>query len=357
MGKRTNTAKWIESRKRWQIKVQKDGIRKTFISSTPGRTGQREANAKADAWLDDGIEDQRLLVSISLDRFIESRRGTIAPESTDTESSRIDRWIRPYIGKKRIHTITEGDLQNILDQAGKKGLSKKSIMNIRSIIVLWIKYCRKNKYATLNPEFLEIPKGAPSKKKRILQPDSLKILFSADETELRGKMAFDRYIYAYRFAVLTGIRPGELLGLRWSDIIGDTVCLKRSINKDGRETDGKNGNAKRSFVLTDLAKAVIQAQRQISSTESVFGIESQSTFRHRWQKYCEVNKIQYVSLYELRHTFVSIAKGLSDGELRQLVGYSKNMDTYGVYSHEVQDDQLRTAEKLNDIWGKMVAGK
>lgn len=38
--KRTNTAKWIESRGRWQINVQKDGIRKTFVSSKPGRTGQ-----------------------------------------------------------------------------------------------------------------------------------------------------------------------------------------------------------------------------------------------------------------------------------------------------------------------------
>lgn len=49
--KRTNTAQWVESRNRWQINVQKDGIRKTFTSSKPGRTGQREANAKADKWL------------------------------------------------------------------------------------------------------------------------------------------------------------------------------------------------------------------------------------------------------------------------------------------------------------------
>ena len=38
--KRTNTAKWIESAHRWQINVQKDGVRKTFTSAKPGRTGQ-----------------------------------------------------------------------------------------------------------------------------------------------------------------------------------------------------------------------------------------------------------------------------------------------------------------------------
>lgn len=57
--KRTNTAKWVESAQRGQINVQKDGKRKTFTSTKPGRTGQREANAKADAWLDDGLVSRK----------------------------------------------------------------------------------------------------------------------------------------------------------------------------------------------------------------------------------------------------------------------------------------------------------
>lgn len=36
--KRTNTAVWMEKQKRWQIKVQKDGERRTFYSFKPGRT-------------------------------------------------------------------------------------------------------------------------------------------------------------------------------------------------------------------------------------------------------------------------------------------------------------------------------
>lgn len=53
MGRRTNTAVWLPNQNRWQIKVQKDGVRKTFTSAKPGRTGQREANRKADLWLDE----------------------------------------------------------------------------------------------------------------------------------------------------------------------------------------------------------------------------------------------------------------------------------------------------------------
>ena len=68
MKKRTNTAFWVEKEKRWCIAVQKNGTRKRFYSSTPGRTGQREANAKADAWLDDSIRDGRKKVSHPLCR-------------------------------------------------------------------------------------------------------------------------------------------------------------------------------------------------------------------------------------------------------------------------------------------------
>lgn len=43
-----------------------------------------------------------------------------------------------------------------------------------------------------------------------------------------------------------------------------------------------------------------------------------------------------ISLYELRHTFVSIIEdAISPAEMRRIVGHSKSMDTYGSYSHAV----------------------
>ena len=62
MSTRTNTAAWDEKRGHWRISVQKDGERKNFYSSTPGRTGQREANKKADRWLEGRQIERRLRV-------------------------------------------------------------------------------------------------------------------------------------------------------------------------------------------------------------------------------------------------------------------------------------------------------
>ena len=227
MGKRTNTAKWMENQHRWQINVQKDGVRRSFTSSKPGRTGQREANAKADAWLDDGIENS-LRVSAALNKYIASRVGIVAPETTETEKARIDLWIRPAIGFKKMDALVEGDLQKILDGAAKKGRSKKTISNIRGIIVQWLKFCRKNKITTLRPRIFREPQAAPKQKKNASCNQMLsRLLLESDTTVLRGQVTFDRYIYAYRFAVLTGIRPGELLGLRWEEYFRQLYCAKK----------------------------------------------------------------------------------------------------------------------------------
>lgn len=78
MGRRTNTAQWLPNQKRWQIKVQKDGQRRTFTSAKPGRTGQREANRKADAWLDDGICNTTKRCSEVWTEYLISVRATAA---------------------------------------------------------------------------------------------------------------------------------------------------------------------------------------------------------------------------------------------------------------------------------------
>ena len=76
MARRTITAVWNSTLKQWKIGVQKDGVRKYFYSGTPGRTGQREANAKADAWLDENIRGTNKKVSALYAERIEQLKLT-----------------------------------------------------------------------------------------------------------------------------------------------------------------------------------------------------------------------------------------------------------------------------------------
>lgn len=358
MGKRTNTAKWLEKQKRWQIKVQKDGERRTFTSSTPGRTGQREANAKADAWLDENIQGGIKRVQVYFDQWVESLKLTTSKGNWRPIVSRWENHIGPSIATKRLESLVEQDLQNVIDKAYSKGLSKKSLKSIMGDMRQFLKYCRKLNATKFNPENLTIPAAARNKEKTVLQPNDLVKLFNIDTSLYRGERIFDDHIYAYRFQVITGLRPGELIGLKWSDIKGDTVNVRRSINRDNEVTKGKNENAVRSFKLSVLARDAIESQRDLQLPgEQVFPVGTEAGHLKRWTRYCEANGITRTTLYEMRHTFVSVVKRLPPGLIKPVIGHAQNMDTFGVYGHALNDDADNTAKQINDVFTFLIKTK
>ena len=68
------------------------------------------------------------------------------------------------------------------------------------------------------------------------------------------------------------------------------------------------------------------------------------------QAYCTANGLTPCSLYELRHTFVSVVKTLPAGEVKDLVGHSEDMDTFGVYAHTLAGDAENTARAVNGVF-------
>lgn len=348
MGKRTNSAVWMEKEKRWKINVQKDGDRRSFYSSIPGRTGQREANAKADAWLDSKIERPPKTVKLAFDQYIESLKVSTSKGNWDKIVSMQRVWFAK-IGQKRFDSMTEQDWQDIIDKAHSAGLSKKTLSNMVSTIRSFLKYCRKKKWTCEFYENLAVPKGARLKGKTILQPDDLKKLFSCDQTFKNKKLRFEPYVYAFRFEVVTGLRPGELVGLQWEDLGVDYLDIKRSINRNGETTLGKNENAVRRVYLSDQAIELLELQRSLTGEDdSIFGISNQQHYYKSWKRYCNTNGITAISPYELRHTFVSVSQVLSEGEVKQVVGHSKNMDTFGIYGHEFAQGRRKIAQKISE---------
>lgn len=355
--RRTNTATWIESQQRWRIAVQKDNVRKWFYSRTPGKAGQRECNQKADDWLDGGIEaGQR--VDKAFELWYKELQKTTGFGNYRSIESRWRTWSAPVVGHMKIDKVNDYHLQQILNNASAAGLSKKTLQSIKGDLQQFFKWARKSRLTGFTPEFVEIPKSARYKGKTILTPEDLHKLFSIDTTIKRGKTVPDEFINAYRLLVLTGMRPGELLGLEWRDIDGLTVNIHRSINMQGKETKGKNENALRAFNLSEQAARVLDAQRAASTGKgSVFGIDREQYLFVRWKAYCAANGLTVCSLYELRHSFVSIVKSLPEGELKSLVGHSRSMDTYGQYSHVISGDAERTAADVTKAFNAVLGGE
>ncbi len=256
--------------------------------------------------------------------------------------------------------VNEQHLQQVINDCYRKGFAKKMLNNIRACMTAFIKYGRKCKAITLIVENVVVPRNATVKERTILQPDDLKALFQRDTVVMYNKEAYDLFVNAYRFEVATGLRPGEVVGLQWADIKGDIINLKRSINIHNETTKGKNNNAQRAFVLKPIDKIILAKQR--AKLEEL-GIKSdyvfpnrdgdylsQSTYGKRWVRYRDQAGLSKTSPYELRHTFVSVVKQLPVGLVKPLVGHSQDMDTFGVYGHEVAGEMQATAQMIHDIF-------
>lgn len=363
MSDRRARAAWSEREQRWKINVQTDGQRRTFTSTVKGPRGRVAAERKADEWLKNRLIGETTKCSILLDQYLENKKITTSEANYSKLRAYIDSYIRPAIGNKKISQVTEIDLQKIIDGAYskaaakwcKEGLSKKSLQNLRATITEFLKFCRLSKVTTLRPEGLSIPRGARRSSKTILPLDDLEKLFKSTKTSYYNKELEDWYIHAYRFAVLSGLRPGELLGLQWADIKGGILHVRRSINDKGLITDGKNENAHRNIAITPMMQSELDAQKQQLAEEEIEsewvfpswdGSQSiQQTYRKEWYRYRAYNKMaDKITPYELRHTYVSICDDMPIGLKKQVVGHSRSMDTEGVYSHKKAGDLERAGE-------------
>lgn len=361
--KRTNEARWIESRNRWQINVQSDGIRRTFASSTPGRKGKIECEKKADEWLDSRLTNETTRTDRVLDMWLDEVKKMTGISYWRTQESIVRVWIKPEIGHKKIGSVTENDLQSIINNAYRngnngEGMSDRMLRSIRSSIASFMKFCRGIPCSRLIPEHLTIPRGAKASVKTIASKDDLKTLFSVTTTTYYGKRVEDFYVHAYRFAVVTGLRPGELIGLQNRKISNGIMTIDQSINDIGEVTSGKNKNARRSQVLSDAALKVLQDQSAMLKRMGIIskyvfpekdgGCISQHNFRDYWKRYRIANGLSGAPTpYELRHTFVSIVDEMPTALKKMVVGHSRSMDTEGVYSHEKRGDKERSAKYID----------
>lgn len=357
---RKNEAVWIEKNNRWQIKVQKDGERKTFYSSLAGKKGKIEAEHKADAWLENLSDVSAPRFGMAFDDYLKYRKEFVSENMYINDKSIYENWIKKELQHRRIESLTLQDMQDCIDKAFKsKGLARKSLQNIRGVFTSFYKYCYKRKYRMENPQFIEIPRSAESKGKKILQPADVKKLFLEDTYKTHNKTELCFFIYAWRFLVVTGLRRGELCGLKVSDIKDGVISVKRSINERNQLTKGKNENAIRQFILTKQAIDVLKGQKKMLFDKGITSIwlfpsETGEMLQPRhfyklWKSYSKQHGMD-CSLHELRHTFISNAKADVPVQLlKSTIGHSASMDTYGQYGHEVDNDMKRTAKILNKV--------
>ena len=350
------TPKWIKKRHLWRILGQRNGIVKAFYSSTPGMKGKREVLDKYDEWLEFGGVTS-ITVSRCVELYLKDIEARLGKRDTWREAEIYTRlYVLPALGKSKMNNLTLRDWQSVLNdarpQSGRiKSLSHKTLTHLRAVLTGLHRFAYVNYYCDEWRGSLYIPQGHKKGERQILQPEDIARLFEPSSDWFAG---------AFKVMLLCGLRPGECLGIQERDIKNGILYVSRAINDDGEITQGKNKNARRAVPLPATAQQII-AETIARNREANFGTPwvfcnycgnpaSQDSVRKHWNR-LKAERGLPGTLYSLRHTFVSIVSSqthLAEGTIKELVGHSQSMDTFGTYKHAVAGE-LQTAADVIDL--------
>lgn len=150
-------------------------------------------------------------------------------------------------------------------------------------------------------------------------------------------------------AVLTGLRRGELLNLRWSDVDLPGRLLTVETNPTWKTKNGR----RRVIPLNETAALVLKSRFGKSASEYVFTLNdamlSQSRVSHTFKRYVREAKLENSRLrfHSLRHTFATwlTQSGVPIHEVQKLLGHSSVRVTE-IYSHLVAGELHTAVNKI-----------
>lgn len=150
---------------------------------------------------------------------------------------------------------------------------------------------------------------------------------------------------AVAFQIETGIRVGELLALKWSDVdierckmkIHATILNPQYTNKATYQDSPKSKSSNRAVPLTKKAIIILKNLKQRRTTEWVFEQDgkrySYQKLTYQTKKLCREAGVRYYGEHVFRHTFATNCyyKGIDVKILSKLMGHSSVQVTYNIY--------------------------
>ena len=293
----------------------------------------------------------------------------LRPSSLTNYTGFLDNQIsNDKIGSIKLNKLTTNDLQqfyNRMSESGRvqrkesqnkpKGLSAKSVRNIHCFISHAMNRAIDEKLISENPASRCILPKKEQKEIEILPLTDLQKFFE----EAKKSGVFELYFTE----LATGLRRGELLGLKWTDIDfnANSIYIQRQITRiDGevKESPLKTKNAYRQIIVpTEIGEILKQKkERENGFSEYVFSsptggpISPDSVLKmlHRVLKRAGLEKVRF---HALRHTFATLAlqNGVDVKTLSGLLGHYSagfTLDTYGHITPAMKQD---AAEKVGSF--------
>jgi integrase len=352
---------------RYWVETSQGPKRKTIYSKK--REEVAEALAKALAERANGLvfDDENVTIGEYLDTWLNgSVRGSVRQSTFDRYESAVRLHIKPALGRLKLKKLTPAHVQGFYQDRLDVGLAPASVNKLHTIL---------HKALSQAVKWTMVPRNvAGLVKPPRPNPAEMRVL-SAEETRRLLETAQGNKLQAlYVLAVTTGMRQGELLGLRWQDVDLEnaTVSVRRTLTKNGGRLllgEPKTTKSRRTINLTEAAVLALSEHltRQVDQIESlgdlyrdeglVFASEvgtlmNPSNLRKRsFARLLKKAHLPPIRFHDLRHTCATLllCRNVHPKYVQELLGHANIAITLDTYSHVIPGMGDHAARAMEDV--------
>lgn len=305
--------------------------------------------------------------NITLDEWMERwltsyAEPTLRPSTVTGYRSPINNHIRPTLGDKQLRSITRNDVQkfyNKLKQTkvrvhgceGNKNLADSMVRKIHMLLHEIMDAAVRSRLISQNPTSgTTIPKNNYPPMK-VLNEEQLEKFMAA----IRDEPMWYDFFYT---EITTGLRRGEICGLKWDDL--DETIGKLKVRRSIRVAPGgeleigetKTEKGTRSILLPPSTLHILKERRKSAVTEWIFPSlltpekpTSPNAAYHRLKDILKDAGLPDIRFHDLRHTFAThaLTSGVDAKTLSGILGHTNASFTLDTYTHVTTDMQKNAA--------------
>lgn len=353
------------------------------VTDLHGRRHKRSASTqrKAESLLRDLLTERDRLNGITSpkatfgDLMVKWRDTRLAAEqiAPATRKSKMWAYERAHreLASVTLTRLTTDRIEHALGRMADDGLSRESLIKVRSLIQQVCRFGERRSLLSRNPAAaVELPSGlAISDDGRALTPEQARLLLDS--------ASGDRLYALWCAMTMLGLRPGEALGLHWDqiDLEAERLDVRRTLRQgaDGLEIvdELKTVRSRRSLEMPELLTAGLRQRRTRQDEDRqragaawsthwdglVFTTQigtpiSPANLRREFRQLTNRCGLGDWSPNELRHTAVSLLshQGVPLERIADVVGHSGTRMTAKVYRHVVTASVAHAVDPMNELF-------
>jgi integrase len=306
-----------------------------------------------------------LVLADYLDRWLEdSVKDSVKQRTFENYAYVVRLHLAPTLGHLKIKALSPANVQGLYRSKLNSGLSRRTVQLIHTTLHKALKQAVR--WGLLPRNVTEAVTSPRPNKKEIhpLTPKEARTLLEAAKGE--------RFEALYVLAVTAGLRRGELLGLRWTDVDLERgyVQVRQQLirTRGGLTFTSPKGGKSRSVRLTTTAVKALQShrERQLEEKLRLAGLWNESGLvfttgigtpmdgdnlvKRSFKPLMSRTLLPQIRFHDLRHTFATLllSRGTHPKVVQEMLGHADISQTMDTYSHVLPDMQEEAVSEIEE---------